>query len=58
MHMAKTVHNKTQIFCLGIIFFFLKTMDWAKGRQGTKKKKKKQTVGTLCTVCNKDPFLI
>ncbi len=30
---AQSVHNRTQILCLGIILLFLKKKNWATGRQ-------------------------
>ncbi len=37
---TQSVHNTTQLLCLGIIHLFLKTMHWAKGRQEKKTKQK------------------
>jgi hypothetical protein len=51
---TQSVHNMTQILCLGIIHLFLKTMHRAKGRQ---EKKKKQKV-LLYNNNKKDPLLI
>jgi hypothetical protein len=47
---APSLYNRTQNLGLGIIYHFLKKMNWAKGRQEEKD-------AHSCTVCNKDPLL-
>ncbi len=49
-YMPQACKNRTQNLGLGIIYHFLKKMNWGKGRQEEKD-------AHSCTVCNKNPLL-